>query len=393
MLELAQELIDTIVDQLAQTDAWYSHKDLNSLRACSLVARRFLAPSQRHLFRWLTLNPQTIQNGSSGFNKSPRLTPLASYVRDLHIEGPFASYHLDPLASFLPLLSTVERLVIKDFINDWNTCNWSANFPTAFAGLLSLPSLRCFALVDHAGAPASLLRRALASYHEVAFIRVQFSEENQFRSFADEPSRPRPPILGHLVLQQRWREDSSLRNLMLDKEIEISLAKLQYLELRLSMGGLLDGLEELALKCSGSIRHLTIDFGKQHDNGIRLPNMPNLSFLTLKATVNRFRVPYSVLSVAGSLPICMPRIEVLDFVIQADYKAYSDDMHRPDVDNALRDLQHLWEVRFTAACEARDIPFERDIRKKLPMASDAGLLSFCSMTSGARYHPMRHFSN
>ncbi|KAJ7142328.1 hypothetical protein C8R44DRAFT_865679 [Mycena epipterygia] len=130
---------------------------------------------------------------------------------------------------------------------------------------------------------------------------------------------------------------------------------------------------------------------EQHDNGIRLPNMPNLCFLTLKAAVNKFRVPCSVLSVAGSLPICMPRIEVL-FVIQAEYKAYSDNMHCPDVDNALRDLQHLREVRFTAACEARDIPFERDIRKKLPMANDAALLSFCSMTSDARYHPMRHFS-
>ncbi|KAJ7142302.1 hypothetical protein C8R44DRAFT_725673 [Mycena epipterygia] len=196
MVELVQELIDAIVDQLAQTDAWYSHKDLNSLRACTLAARRFLAPSQRHLFRWLTLNLQTIQNGSSGFTKNPRLATLASYVRDLYIEG------LSPLTT-------------------------STRWPRS--SLSSAPS------------------NALASYHKVAFIRVQFSEENQFRSSADEPSRPCPPILAHLVLQQRWREDSTL---MPDKEISISLAKLQYLELRLSMGGSLGGVEERALKCS-----------------------------------------------------------------------------------------------------------------------------------------------
>ncbi|KAJ7142331.1 hypothetical protein C8R44DRAFT_974126 [Mycena epipterygia] len=390
MVDLAQELIDAIVDQLGQKDTWCSPKDITSLRACALAARSFVAPSQRHLFRSLTLTSEKMQKVAAGIIENPR---LGSFVRDLRIEVPFTSSHFDTLASLLPLLNRIDRLVIA--WQNWDWKSFPANFRGAFVGLLSIPSLRCLAFTYCSGIPPSILRHALASYHEVVFTNIAFSEPEKFRPFAEEASRPPTGILGYLVLAPKGgSEDTTLRTLVLGQEIAPLLVNLEHLELGVAPGGSLGGLEKLALNCSGAIRHLTINFDKRHDDIISLPNMPSLRFLTLKSSVRKFRVPYSVLSVAVSLPACMPRIEVLDFVVDAEFRDYRNDHHRADVDEALRDLQHLREVRFTVTIWDTDlVTVEEDIRKKLPMANDAGLISLCAPAWAARYHPMCDFSN
>ncbi|KAJ7477745.1 hypothetical protein B0H11DRAFT_2234420 [Mycena galericulata] len=132
MVEFAQELIDEIVDQIAQTDTWYDHRDQTTLRACTLAARTFLTPSQRHLFHSLTLSLETL--GATRFTEHPH---LASYVRDLHIRIDDTHTFMISLAALLPLINRVERLVIRY----WNWDKAPIDLRTALAGLLSLPSL------------------------------------------------------------------------------------------------------------------------------------------------------------------------------------------------------------------------------------------------------------
>ncbi|KAJ7620251.1 hypothetical protein FB45DRAFT_929795 [Roridomyces roridus] len=50
-MPLPQELVDLIVDNL--------HEDTTSLLSCSLAARPFVRPSQRHLFRYIEITPPT----------------------------------------------------------------------------------------------------------------------------------------------------------------------------------------------------------------------------------------------------------------------------------------------------------------------------------------------
>ncbi|KAJ7142287.1 hypothetical protein C8R44DRAFT_725660 [Mycena epipterygia] len=116
--------------------------------------------------------------------------------------------------------------------------------------------------------------------------------------------------------------------------------------------------------------------------------MRSLCFLSLKVTVKNFRVPHTVLSVANSVSMCMPRIEVLHVATNARFNMSTDDTHRGDADQALRNLQHLREVRFTVAIRSRGgrVGFEEHIRKKLPMASDVGLLSVFAPACEEKYN-------
>ncbi|KAJ6566549.1 hypothetical protein B0H19DRAFT_1066839 [Mycena capillaripes] len=93
---LPQELIDAILDELCGTAI------NTTLKSCSLVAHAFLVPSQRRLFRFLTLTSKTVPIVSSGFIERPH---LASYVRDLHID-----LHLTTKYYQIPLLITLRLL-------------------------------------------------------------------------------------------------------------------------------------------------------------------------------------------------------------------------------------------------------------------------------------------
>lgn len=111
--------------------------------------------------------------------------------------------------------------------------------------------------------------------------------------------------------------------------------------------------------------------------------------------MTKIRIPHAVLSAVVSLPTCMPGIEGLNLVVYADLQEGRDCTHRADVDKSLMDLQHLREVRVSFECVPWQckVTFEEDVRKKLPMANEAGLLSFCHLPPGALFHRMREFSN
>lgn len=144
---LPQELVDAILEELVGPAA---HK---SLKACSMVSRSFVLPSQRRLFRFLTLNSKTVGIASSRFTERPH---LASYVRDLHVDMHLnTKLHQHSLLTTFRLLNKVQRMAISSY--SWQTWAWDSlpdEFRDAFVSLLTLPSLRCFAMTRCRGAPS-----------------------------------------------------------------------------------------------------------------------------------------------------------------------------------------------------------------------------------------------
>ncbi|KAJ7923716.1 hypothetical protein B0H13DRAFT_2316259 [Mycena leptocephala] len=362
MVEFAQEVIDEIVDQIAQTDT------------CALSTPSFSLP---HLVI-----------GNLGGYQIHRTSASASYVCDLHIRIDDTHTFMISLAALLPLINRIERLVIRY----WKWDKAPIDLRTALAGLLSLPSLRCLGL-SLCDVPASLIRHALASYQEVVLEHVNLSNDDQFSALAI--SLPFQPTLHHLVLDDPG-EDNALHSLVLSDQIAPSLANLQHLGLGVLAGGSLGVLEQLALKCSGSIQHLVINLRKQHHDPISLPEMPNLRFLTFKTSPKQLWVSYSVFSATVNLPTCMPHSEAMNIVVDAYPEHLPNDSHRPDVDGALENLGRLRKAHFTVVCNAGSWLFDRfeeDIRKKLPRASDAGILGFSLQPWLAKYHAMADFSH
>ncbi|KAJ7478291.1 hypothetical protein FB451DRAFT_1557011 [Mycena latifolia] len=392
MVALVQDLIDTIIDELA-VKQWFEPKDYATLTACSLAARALVAPSQRHLFRSLTLSDKKLDEKEwRVLTDSPH---LASYVRDLFIDNGFGATSpiYAPLASeLLPLLGGVNRLAFRS--GRWSGDEGPDSFHATALPLFSLPSLRCVGLMFCDGVPASFIRHALVSYEEVSLNYVSILPDDEvFR--CDELARhalPSVTSLDHLAISAYSREGAdTCRDLLLGNGIASSWEHVRHLELSLPLNGSLGAFEHIPLKCS-NIQHLTIAFNKRHDDPITLPTLPQLRVLTLKAEVRKLRVPWSVFTSIASLPTCMPAVEILNFDIRAEFEEPRDHYHRPEVDEALRSLPALKKVHFRVACSRQD-HFEPCTRRKLPLANDANLLKFSVIDRNERYHPMAVFSN
>ncbi|KAJ7842451.1 hypothetical protein B0H14DRAFT_3868877 [Mycena olivaceomarginata] len=389
MIPLVQDLIDTIIDEVA---------------AKIVNARAFVAPSQRHLFRSLTLKTSKTgieidgwqELGAESWQVLTDSPHLASYVRDSHLDmWLVATSTLVSLASLLPLLSGVNRLVIV-CSHHYKWEEFPVSFRIALVSLLSLPSLRCVALTRYYGVPSSLIRHALLSYEEVSFDWVTIGSEGEVFPCDQlgKKSHPSAAPLDYLALHYRPDQSPALHAhaLLLESGIANSLKHVRQLELTLPLPGSLGDLEAIALGYSDSIEDLVIDFKSWHDDPIILPNLSHLRCLTLKANVRKLRVPYSVFTVIASLPTCMPAMEVVNVLINAQFEEPQDFYHRPDVDEALKNLPCLKEVHFRVSC-ARQKHFEFCTRRKLPLANDANLLTFSDADCRAHYHPMAVFSN
>ncbi|KAJ7478343.1 hypothetical protein FB451DRAFT_1557037 [Mycena latifolia] len=391
MVELVQDLIDTIIDELA-AKKWFEPKDYATLTACSLTARALVAPSQRHLFRSLTLSAATLaERDWRVLIDSPH---LASYVRDLHIDMGFWATSLTayaPLASLSPLLSGVSRLAV--YSGRWMHPDVPDNFRAAGVSLFSLPSLRCVGLAFCDDVPASFIRHALVSYEEVSVNHISILSDSEVFPCHGMAGNSLPSSsLNHLAIAAYNRERADpLGELLFGNGIVSSWEQVRHLELSLPLNGSLGAFASIPLECS-NIQHLTIDFDRRHDDPITLPKLPQLRILTLKAEVRKLRVPYSVFTSIASLPTSMPAVEVLNVHIRAEFEEPRDHYHRPDVDEALKNLPALKEVHFRVAVYRQD-HFEPCTRRKLPLANDANLLKFFAIDEKERYHPMAGFSN
>jgi hypothetical protein len=125
-----------------------------------------------------------------------------------------------------------------------------------------------------------------------------------------------------------------------------------------------------------------------------LPIFPRLRFLTLKASVGELHVPHATLSIMATLPSVIPELEAVTVVICAEYEDRKDDDHHLDVDKALQSMPCLREMHFILSISrpSEHAQFNDCIRQKLPLASEAGLLSWSTCSWHKLRHPMASFS-
>jgi hypothetical protein len=137
MVQLAPELIDAVVDQIA---------DFGSLKCASLAARTFVCPTQRCIFRSISLAGAGLDSVYGYHMGTPALdllnvldsSPhLALYVRNLTI---FSSNPGGSVEIILPLLHNVERLRILGYDVLW----WELprSLHTAVEDAISQPALQ-----------------------------------------------------------------------------------------------------------------------------------------------------------------------------------------------------------------------------------------------------------
>ncbi|KAF8202630.1 hypothetical protein K438DRAFT_1757954 [Mycena galopus ATCC 62051] len=385
-MTLPQELVDAILEDVVGPGAHAA------LKACSMVARSFVMPCQRRLFRFLTLTSKTVGIVSARFSDRPY---LASYVRDLHVDMHLdTKLHQKPLVTTFRLLNKVRRIAVSSY--SWQTWAWDSfpnDFCEAFVSLLTLPSLRCLALTRCRGVPFALIRHALTSYKEVGLLVAGIDVDQKIELFPAPPSDAGKP-LARLLLNYAPGRDAAFHSLMVRDDSTEPFTSPRHLELAIPIQGSLGGLEMIALKYSGSLQHLVVNFWQRHDHAIQLPALPNLQKLTLKASVGRLRIPVAILSTMISLPACTPHLEVLNIVVDAEYDGSGkvvDQYNVCEVELAFENLSRLREVNWGIFSDDV-VAFEERIQRVLPRASAAGLFSFSTWSWRSKHDPMVHFS-
>jgi hypothetical protein len=151
MAPLSQELFDAIIDEI---------HDKETLKSCALVATSFLLPSQRNLFRNLTirlgLGGQRSRDTSAALAESPH---LMSYIRNLTIYmGCIVSEYL-AVAVILRSVQSIESLAVFERFRNWRLGDEASS---ALLDCLSRPSLRRLELSNVSGVPAALILAATA---------------------------------------------------------------------------------------------------------------------------------------------------------------------------------------------------------------------------------------
>ncbi|KAJ7875654.1 hypothetical protein B0H13DRAFT_2056357 [Mycena leptocephala] len=395
MVALAQELIDAIVDEVATdlAELWLLPQGRANLKACSLVSRTFQVQSQRQLFQMLTLH-RNVDHLAINLAGSPH---LASYVRDLRIYMNFHRRH--ELTTILPLLSRVRRLVLYGGRDSEEWGKFSIDFCKQFVSLLLLPSLHSLALVNFRTVPVSVIRHALSSYKEL-FLRDTGIADGHGSFTLAERAGPITSTTTHLTLDSYSPERArALQPWILSNNMASSLQNIQHVELHFPEHAVLQFA--YSLRCMDSIQRLVLNFGRLHNipprvRPVDLPSLPRLRFLTLKASVSELHIPPAALSVLGILPVVMPELEAVRIVIFADYEGHKDDNHRLDVhvDTALQSMPRLREVHFVLSIfrPSEQAQFGDCIRQKLPMANEAGLLSWSACSWHKFRHPLASFS-
>ncbi|KAJ7478298.1 hypothetical protein FB451DRAFT_1241756 [Mycena latifolia] len=362
MVALPQELIDTIVDEVAISGSSADSPASPSLKACSLAARIFVAPSQRHLFRSFTLTDATVVQVSRRLTDSPR---LASYIREFTMDLWFKTDYNGGLVSLFPLLTGVERLAISHPAIDWQWDRLHSDFRAALVSLFSVPTIRCVTLDGCGGVPSFIIRHILLSCKEVSLSDVYLWSEHELSQSADDPVRqslPSTAPLDSLILSSRSEKSPTLHSLVLGDEVAHRVNHLRHLELHAPISGSLQGLDMIALKFSRSIQHLA----------------PAIKV-----------VP--VLSALARLPRCMPHIETITVVLGAHIPIRLASPQTLEVDKALQKLPRLRQVHFSLPPPpSYEFPLHSKnwLHAQFPMTNGAGLLTISERDAHPKQCPM-----
>ncbi|KAJ7244682.1 hypothetical protein C8J57DRAFT_1242673 [Mycena rebaudengoi] len=381
MVNLPQELIETIVDDLHAMHGKYS------LPACALASRAFLVPSQRCLFRSISLkkipragkqrvgrSDNVLVGAVNIFTASPRLAP---YVRNLSINiTNLVAIHAS-LTSLLPLLPNVEKFQL-----DAARIAWTSLPPTLASSLSDFfrqPSLRCLALVSLRDLSSSLVLRWISSFRMLSLTNVTILSDTGAPSIIYDDKPAATAHLDHLILG--WPNGPTVTQFVLHPSTIVHLQQLRRLSLQMHSDGTVRGFEKLLLHCAQSLRELELNLRKNHKVSVKLPHLPALRALTLTCQVPQPYIPDSLISAIENIPHWMPDLEALTLALHPASGHNRDLPSRPwaAADDALtQSLPHLHEVNIVSSAHVRNMfsVLVSEVKTGLPRVWDADLLTF-----------------
>ncbi|KAJ7449032.1 hypothetical protein B0H11DRAFT_2079264 [Mycena galericulata] len=201
-VQLPQELIDAIIDEfdisLQDKDNPTLYPDRNTLRACALVSRAFVGPSQRQLFSTVTLGANGYYGAppderSRSFSKILSSKPhIGSYVKNLILSYRSArSKSVETILSSLPKLKTLS-LDPRHDRKYHQTIPFPVHLRDSFIAAFSLVSLRRLEIRRHDFTDArdldSILSNSLG-LEELCLINVRFTDNSSqaLRIGSDSP--------------------------------------------------------------------------------------------------------------------------------------------------------------------------------------------------------------
>jgi hypothetical protein len=183
LTDLPPELIADIVEDFAD--------DIYSLKACSLISAAFCPPSQRHIFRSISLyredcrsvnhdhvrrTPGTIQKGFLLLRNSPH---IAGYIRDLSIHLPYSAKERLALQHVLEALSTLQKL--ERFVVAGHWIRWQdvcVTLATPIMDILAQPTLSRLHILDIRALPAVVVLRAMSSVRVFSLCSTRVAEDD-----------------------------------------------------------------------------------------------------------------------------------------------------------------------------------------------------------------------
>ncbi|KAJ7281960.1 hypothetical protein C8J57DRAFT_1463973 [Mycena rebaudengoi] len=389
MAFLAQELIYAIIDEVELDQ---------TLRSCALVSTAFLVPSQRRLFRtislsiltWKRIRGNLFASALDVFTASPH---LASYVRGLYIMITDMPALHAPLTSLLPLLCNVEQFGIDAVHKSWKENTMPSTLKASLLNFLGRPSLQSLTLARIKEVPSTLIIYTLLNVRSVSFTDIGIIREDEFLPVRGDVAKMPTTSSDHLTLGTFAPADVAF---MLEQETIGHLHQLRRLDLNvytdldhtdwfhapLQRYSSLRGFEKLALQCSGTLQHLELNFsGTLYP--VKLPTLPALRFLHLNAHIqDALHLPDALLLTIENIHVSMPCIELLVFELRSRLSDLYTDLIRAPVnldkaDDAL--MASLCKAEFRPSAFLAPIDYSSfvlGVRNMLPRADTAGLLTF-----------------
>ncbi|KAJ6598112.1 hypothetical protein DFH09DRAFT_1394034 [Mycena vulgaris] len=387
MADLPQELIDAVFEEV---------EDPTTLAACALTSTASVKSSQSRLFRWKSISSIPAYERAAHFiSTSPR---FGEYIRYLALDVRNIPPEYPSLKAILLQLPELERLSISgdgftQGIGMDPTAGALIAGNTSLTDILSLPSLKCFALHNLSIVPSSLILRALSSFDEVVISSLTVA-------LVPGLGLPPPQTLRHLSIVLDSHESSMLSFVLQPTQLRY----LRHLE-RIAVVYppvpelLQASFIDLLGACSSTLQHLELEL----EASLALPALPALCSLELWIDLDLVKTPLLLASIVFETIAALPHLEVLtisflDRPKTLPQKRYEWKASRAwdwaDLDATFVDAPELREVHFALRHflppeAARHSGFIGFIQEKLPRTMDAGLLWF---SQGSAFpHPMDRF--
>ncbi|KAJ7668029.1 hypothetical protein B0H17DRAFT_1210181 [Mycena rosella] len=383
---LPQELVDAIIDRIP---------DKTSLKQCALVAPSFLAPSQRRIFRSLSVYRGQSQRRPNLAAASALLTAsphIASYVRNLLVELPNFILESPSLETVLRALRNLERLVVSGKSVAWNNLEPGAR--SALFHSVALPSLVRLHLVNVRDVPWALIVAA-TSIPVLSFYAILMDQREDPHPLIQHHESSSSPRLRHLILNDAGPSTPPICDFLLQSMTPPHTSRIERLEIRIvPFSGGYD--QRLLAACASTLQYLVIDPGALIQS-INIPHMPLVRGVEINIFIDRNRrLPALFPSTLSQLASSMPLLETitLAFVVEPTHPeaAWSDAGPLPILGLSFKDRMELLHLRAVhckllqrntfGTPEGPDTLFSRFVdamESRMPGLQDTGILT-CTLT-------------